>query len=178
MKRIFFTSALLVVTALLAGCARERHASTSSNARTMSFSQAGVALELGEEWQPKHMQSEHSLYPPTLVSDEGVIRVILLPPDRSEPGRIADGLRADFEQSSATLHHTFRRQEFVNDNGVRGTCVSFSQRSDTDSAHDLVNRHYLLKNRGGRCVVINYLASADHDGESVHHAIRNSLSLR
>lgn len=178
MKRRVFLAGSLVLVSLLLGCARERQTTNSAPAHSLSFSQAGVAMELGGEWQASHMGAEHNLYPPTLTGPAGMIRVVLLPPDRSEPGRVADGLRAEFDQNPAAAPHSFRRQEFVNNNGVKGICISYSQRVDKDSATERVNRHYLLQNRGGRCVAIQYLAAAGTDGEPIHHLIRSSLSLR
>jgi hypothetical protein len=41
------------------------------------------------------------------------------------------------------------------------------------------NSHYLVKNRAGRCVVINYVASADGaDASAIQRMLRTSLSLQ
>ena len=83
---VFFLTGVL----LAAGCARERGQTKAPNPHTTGFSQAGVSLVLGEEWQSSNLASQHSLQPPTLTSQAGVIRVMLLPPDRSEPELVAD----------------------------------------------------------------------------------------
>jgi hypothetical protein len=85
---------------------------------------------VGEEWQCHNADSGRGLYPPTLVSQAGSIRVVLLPPDRSDPAIVADGLRAAFDLNPRVAKHSFRTQQFASDNGVRGLCVSYLQQSD------------------------------------------------
>jgi hypothetical protein len=170
----------LALVVLLLGCRPERIQTNPINPRTMAFAQAGVSLVVGEEWQCQNVNSERSLYPPTLVSQAGRIRVLLLPPDRSDPAAVADGLRSDFELNPRVAKHSFRRQQFASDNGVRGLCVSYLQSVKASGGETTVeNSHYLVKNRAGRCVVINYVASADGvDTSAIHRMLRTSLSLQ
>ena len=172
--------ASLGLAALFLGCRPERMQTRPINPRTMAFAQAGVSLVVGEEWQCNNVTSERSLYPPTLVSQAGRIRVLLLPPDRSDPAIVADGLRADFDLNPRVAKHSFRKQQFANDNGVRGLCVSYLQSAEANGGEIAVeNSHYLVKNRAGRCVVINYLASTDGvDTSGIHRMLRTSLSLQ
>jgi hypothetical protein len=161
----------------LLGCARQHQQVKAPNPRTMEFSKAGVSLMLGEEWQANNFTSP-SLQPPTLVSPAGVIRVVLLPPDRAEPENVADGLRASFETNPQAAKHSFRRQKFVSKTGVQCVCISYIQLTEKDGqVSEVQNRHYLLKNRGGRCVAINYLASAGIDSDPVNRMIRGTLAL-
>jgi hypothetical protein len=165
---------------LLLGCQPERPRTGPSHPRTLAFTQAGVTLTVGEEWQGKNFNSEHCLYPPSLVSRAGVIRVLLLPPDRSDPAVVADGLRAAFDLNPLVAKHSFRKQQFASEKGARGFCVSYLQRVNADRGGSTVeNSHYVIKNRAGRCVVINYMAAAaDVDTSDVHQMLRTSLSLR
>jgi hypothetical protein len=164
--------------ALLLGCRPERIQTTSINPRTIAFAQAGVSLIVGEEWQCQNVNSDHGLYPPTLVSQAGKIRVVLLPPDQSDPASVADVLRAGFDLNPQVAKHSFRRQQFASDNGVQGLCVSYLQQG-AKGASTVENSHYLVKNRAGRCVAINYLASAeDVDTSAVRRMLRTSLSLQ
>lgn len=170
----------LFVAVLLVGCRPERMQTNTTNPRTMSFTQAGMTLVVGEEWECQNVDSERSLYPPTLVSQAGRIRVLLLPPDRSNPAIVADGLRTAFEANPLVAKHSFRKQEFASDKGAQGLCVSYLQRVNVKGAEATVeNSHYLLKNRAGRCVIINYIASAeDVDSSAVHRMLRTGLSLQ
>jgi len=170
----------LSLAVLLVGCRPERLQTNTINPRTMSFNQAGMTLVVGEEWESRNVSSERSLYPPTLVSPAGTIRVVLLPPDRSNPAIVADGLRTAFEANPLVAKHSFRKREFASDKGARGLCVSYLQRANVKGAEATVeNAHYLLKNRAGRCVIINYLASAeDVDTSAVHRMLLNGLSLQ
>jgi hypothetical protein len=163
--------ASLALVVLLLGCRPERIQTNPINPRTMAFAQAGVTLVVGEEWQCQNINSERSLYPPTLVSQAGRIRVLLLPPDRSDP---------DFELNPCVAKHSFRRQQFASDKGVRGLCVSYLQSAKSNGRETTVeNSHYLVRNRAGRCVVINYVASADGvDSSAIHRVLRTSLSLQ
>jgi hypothetical protein len=175
-----FPVASFLLAVLLLGCRPERMQTKSVNPRTMAFTQAGMMLAVGEEWQCQNVNSESSLYPPTLVSAAGRIRVLLLPPDRSDPATVADGLRGDFDANPNVARHTFRKREFASDKGVRGLCVSYLQRASVNGTETSVeNSHYLVKNRAGRCVVINYLASADNvDTAGIHRMLRTSLALQ
>lgn len=150
------------------------------NPRTMSFNQAGLTLIVGEEWECQNVNSERSLYPPTLVSQAGKIRVLLLPPDRSNPTIVADGLRTAFEVNPLVARHSFRKREFASEKGAQGLCISYLQRANVKGAETTVeNSHYLLKNRAGRCVIINYIASAeDVDTSAVHRMLWTGLSLQ
>ena len=177
-KLLHFIS--LLAAALLVGCRPERMPATSSNPRSMSFKQAGMTLVVGEEWECQNVNPERSLYPPTLVGPAGRVRVLLLPPDRSNPEIVADGLRTAFEANPLVAKHSFRKREFASDTGVQGLCVSYLQRANVEGADTTVeNSHYLLKNRAGRCVIINYIASAeDVDTSAVHRMLRTGLSLQ
>src|ERR1039458_9084621 len=115
----------LVLAVLFLGCRPERMQTTPINPRTMAFTQAGVSLVVGEEWQCQNVNSERGLYPPTLVSQAGTIRVVLLPPDRSDPAIVADGLRAAFDRNPRAAKHSFRKQQFASDKGAQGLCVSY-----------------------------------------------------
>ena len=170
----------LLLAVMLLGCRPERMQTTLVNPRTMAFTQAGLTLVVGEEWQCQNVSSERSLYPPTLVSPAGSIRVLLLPPDRSDPAVVADGLRASFDVNPRVAKHSFRKQEFASDKGVQGLCVSYLQRANANRGEATVETsHYLVKNRAGRCVVINYVASADDvDTSAIHRMLRTSLSLQ
>ena len=170
----------LVWVVLLLGCRPERIQTSIANPRKIPFTQAGVSLVVGEEWECQNLQPGHSLYPPTLVSQAGRIRIVLLPPDRSDPEMVADGLRATFDRNPHAAKHTFRKQQFSNDNGVRGLCVSYVEQMDAEGGESTVeNAHYLVKNRAGRCVVINYVASANaSDTSAIHRMLRAGLSLQ
>jgi hypothetical protein len=170
----------LLLSVLVLGCRPERMQTKPINPRTMAFTQAGVSLVVGEEWQCQNVNSERGLYPPTLVSQAGTIRVVLLPPDRSDPAIVADGLRAAFDLNPRAAKHSFRKQQFASDKGVQGLCVSYLQQASAKGGEStLENSHYLVKNRAGRCVVINYMASADGgDTSAIHRMLRTSLSLQ
>ena len=180
MKWKSFPLASLLFAVLLLGCRPERMQNKPVNPRTMTFAQAGVSLVVGEEWQSRNVDSDRGLYPPTLVSQAGSIRVVLLPPDRSDPAIVADGLRAAFDLNPRAAKHSFHRQQFVSDTGVSGLCVSYLQQASASGGESTrENSHYLVKNRAGRCVVINYLASADGaDSSAIHRMLRTSLSLQ
>ncbi len=164
------------------GCAREREKAKTPNPRTMVFSEAGISLVLGEEWQFNNLSnpaSRHSLRPPTLTSQAGVIRVILLPVDRADPEAVADGLRESFDADRNAGKHSFRRQKFVSRNGVQGICVSYLERTERNGkVSEAQNHHFLIRNQAARCIAINYLASENSDPDTVSRTIRNTLALQ
>jgi len=176
---VLTTVALLLATPLL-GCRPQRMPITSQNPHPLLFAQAGVSLVVGEEWQCRNVGSERGLYPPTLVSRAGTIRVLLLPPDRSDPAVVADCLRNEFDLDTRVAKHSFRKERFTSDQGVEGVCVSYRQRAQVGGDENVVeNSHYLIRNRAGRCVVINYLAAADGvDSPAVHRMLQTSLAVQ
>ena len=163
----------------LVGCRPERLAKSVAPHK-MAFAEAGVSLVVGDEWQCRNVNSDRRLFPPTLVSDMGSIRVVLLPADRSNPDQVANGLRNDFDINPLVAKHSFRKQQFASYNGVRGLCVSYLEQSNSGGTSAVVETsHYLVKNRAGRCVVINYVASSDGvDTSAVHRMLRTSLALQ
>jgi len=170
--------ASLLPALLLLGCQPERLQTASVNPRTITFAQAGLSLLVGEEWQCQNVNSDHGLYPPTLVSRAGKIRVVLLPPDQTDPANVADVLRARFDVNPQVAKHSFRREQFASDHGAQGLCVSYLQQA-AGGWSTVENSHYLLRNRAGRCVAINYLASAgDTDTSAVRRMLRSGLSLQ
>ena len=175
-----FPVALLLLGVLLSGCRPERMQTNLTNPRTMAFTQAGLTLVVGEERQCQNIHPESALYPPMLISPVGRIRVLLLPPDRSNPAIVADGLRTAFDVDPRVAKHTFRKREFASDHGVRGLCISYLQRAKVNGAETTVeNSHYLVRNRAGRCVVINYMASAENvDTSAIHRMLRTGLALQ
>jgi len=179
MKSTVVAGVCLVLVIGVCGCAREKNRTKSVNPHTMAFTKAGVSLIVGDEWQCSNLEPEHALLPPTLISPAGRIRVMLLPPDRSDPAAVADALRASFEGNPQAARHSFRRQEMVGTNGLRMICISYLQQSDLDGQlKELQRREYLVKNRSGRCVAINYSAEPGSDADSVHWMIQRTLALQ
>ncbi len=178
MKAGLLASVSLLLTVFFVGCRPERFPK-SGKPHTMAFAQAGVSLTLGEEWQCQDASPDNRLFPPTLVSDVGTIRVLLLPADRPNPEQVADGLRADFDINPQVAKHSFRKQLFTNNNGVRGLCVSYLEQSNA-AGRGLVleHAHFLVQNKAGRCVVINFIASAEGlDTLALHRMLQTSLAL-
>jgi hypothetical protein len=172
----------LVSIGLLAGmlgCAREHEKVKAPNPHTTGFAQAGVSLVLDDAWHADNLATPHSLQPPTLVSEAGVIRVILLPADRTDPEAVADSLRASFDANPKAGKHTFRRQQFVSKSGVQGICVSYLELPERNGrVSEVQNHHYLVKNKAARCVAINYLAPANVEADTVSRTIRTTLALQ
>jgi len=150
-----------------------------ANPRKACFKQAGITLVVGEEWECEHVGAERDLYPPTLVGPAGSIRVVLLPTDRSDPAVVADGLLIACKANPLVVRHSIHMRKFASDKGVQGLRVTYLQDADCKGAQSCVeNSHYLLRNRAGRCVIINYLASAgDVDTAAVDRMLRTGLSL-
>ena len=178
--KLFGSLAVAVLLGMsLAGCARERNQMKSDTPRTLIFSRAGVSLAVGDEWQYSNLDSSHTLRPPTLVSQAGTLCILLLPPDRSEPRMVAEGLHTLVVNDRQAARHSFSRQELFGTSGLRIIYVSYAQQAERDGRPvEFQNRHYLLKNRDGRCVAIKYLARAGGDADSVHRMILGSLALQ
>jgi hypothetical protein len=171
---------LMSAVVIAVGCRPERMLSSAGNPRSVSFTQAGVSLVLGKEWQPQGGVPDQGLYPKTLVSHEGSIRVVLLPPDRSDPEVVADWLRAAFELNPRSAKHSFRKKQFANQQGIHGLCITYLLQTGTiGSGLALENSHYLLMSRAGRCVAVKYVGAQEVDDSSeVHRMLLAGLSLQ
>jgi hypothetical protein len=91
---------------------------------------------------------------------------------------VADALRGSFDANPLAAKHSFRRQELTGTNGLRIICISYLQRSGVSGQlKELQSRDYLVKNRTGRCVAINYLAEPGKDADAVHWMIQKTLAL-
>jgi hypothetical protein len=179
MRSIVTAGFALLLALWVGGCAREKNHTKSANSQTLKFTKAGVSLTVGEEWQCSNLEPEHALLPPTLVSPAGRIRVLLLPPDRSDPVVVANTLRASFEVNAHAAKHSFRRQEIVGSNGLRIICVSSMQQLELDGRlKELQSSDYLVRNRSGRCVAINYSAEPGSDADAVQRMIQKTLALQ
>src|ERR1035438_1408767 len=122
MKWKTFALASLLFAVLVLGCRPERMQNKPVNPRTMAFAQAGVSLVVGEECLSRQVDSDRCLYPPTLVTQAGSIRVVLLPPDRSNP---ATWCERDAPEAWPPRRETpgtplpRRPQRFLRDSGCR-----------------------------------------------------------
>lgn len=145
----------------------------------ITFSTAGVSLALESGWERKDLPSEHSACPPMLVNQADTIRVVLLPPDLSDPQSAAAGLRTSFAANPKGVKDSFRQEAFVTEGGLDGLHVSFRQQPEkADRGCETESHHYIVRNQRGHCVAVHYLAAAPQHAVAVDQMIRAGLSLQ
>ncbi len=64
-------------------------------------------------------------------------------------------------------------------NGLRLICVSYLEQAGADGQSiELESSDYLVRNRSGRCVAINFSAEPGSDADAVHRMIQKTLALQ
>ena len=160
-------------------CKRESKSSTEQRSGPVVFADAGVALDVGDGWKRIDSNPGPPVCPPALVGEAGVIRAMLFARDRSDLQKAASSVRAMFDSNSEAVRDSFRQEEFAAESGLPVLHVSYVQRSQkSEQTVEMHSHTYIVANRAGRCVSINYLAPATRDSDAVHQLIRKTLRLQ
>jgi hypothetical protein len=175
MKLRSLVLALFLASISLTACKREEGVGAVSDG-TVTFAGSGITLAPGDGWKRIEIAAGPGQCPPTLVGKSEIIQVLLMPPDRSDPQAAVAGLQAAFNANPKALKDSFKQEPFVAEGGLQGVRVSYSQQSEKDGQpSESRSYNYLFKNRGGRVVGVNYVATASGDSETVHQMIRKTL---
>ncbi len=170
-KIVVVAVVLLSSVAFLAGYTRYERSHLGA------VSSAGVWFTLGDGWRADPHPS--SLYPARFVSQSGMVRVVLLPPELGDLGTAAAGLLETFEADPNAVKGSFLQEPFVTDSALRGIHVRFRERLPLDGGvTETECHHYLVRNHSGRFVAINYQSGPHADPLAVDQMIRNSLRLQ
>jgi hypothetical protein len=145
----------------------------ASRPRLATFTCEGISLSLKGRWVASEQSVANRMHPAKLTSPEGTIQGLLLPPDVTLPQRAAAGLQASFASRPEAIRKSTCREEFVTESGLTGVHISFSRVADTQQ--ETTSHHYLVKNRLGRCVAIDYEPTTQANAGEVDESIRKSL---
>lgn len=108
-----------------------------------------------------------------------MIQVLVLPAQRSDPQVAVAGLRAAFDANQKAVKDSFKEEQFVTESGLQGIRVSYSQTSEKDDQPiESRSYNYILRNREGHGVGVNYIATSKSDSDEVHQMIRQTLKLQ
>lgn len=154
----------------------------ASSSGVVSFSDAGVTLVPGTDWEPTEApRLRQVLNSPVLKGQgqfDGIIIKVYTP---AGGGDIQSGVALLRSQAAAwpeVAQDSFKQEDFVADSGVRG--IHFSYES-SDPLHRMAGKaranNYVFQNKEGRCVVIFYISHADKDPDTVHQMILKTLAL-
>jgi hypothetical protein len=140
-----------------------------------------VSLVPGDGWKQIGRGSFAGAAPPgvclpTLAGKGGLIQVLLLPPDRSEPQTAAVGVRAAFDANPKSVKDSFRQESITVESGAQVIYISYSQQPEGETPEGR-SHNYIVKNREGRGVAINYITNARTDSDAVHKMIRQTLRV-
>ena len=164
---------LLASVAVLVGYARIERSHLGT------ISSGGVCFSLGGDWRPDANAAGHGLYPTRFVSQSGVVRVILLPPELGDLRTAAEGLLKTFEADPKAIQGSYRQETFVTDGALGGIHARYREQMQHDGRMiEAECHHYFVRNHSGRYVVINYQASPYGDPIAVDRMIRNTLRLQ
>jgi hypothetical protein len=105
-----------------------------------------------------------------------LIQVLLLPPDRSDPQTAAAGVRSAFDANPKSIKDSFRQESITVQSGAQVIYVAYGQQPEGDTPEGR-SHNYIVKNREGRGVAINYVTNARKDSDAVRKMIRQTLRL-
>lgn len=172
-KTIGIVAVLLASAGLLAGYAR------LERSHLTTITSGGVCFSLGGGWQPDVRTAGRELYPTRFISQAGVVRVILLPPELGDLRTAAAGLLKTFETDPQTVKGSFTQETFVTDRALSGIHACYRQEAQQDGRKiELERHHYFVRNHSGRFVAINYQAGRHGDPAAIDRMIRNTLRLQ
>jgi hypothetical protein len=144
--------------------------------QVVTFSEEGVSLTLKGRWMESELNSTKCAQPPKLTGSAGTIRAMLLPPDLKSPVRAAAGLEESLASRPNSVRRSALRDDFITATGLAGIHISFCQATGAEGESH--SHHYLVKNRDGRCVAINFVGADRPDAEQGDQMIRHSLRWR
>ena len=179
MKLTLLILALVAVAVVLVACKRQSTEATPPPSGAVAFSGSGITLTPGDGWKRIEIAAGPGQCPPTLVGTGGMVQVLVLPPDRSDPQVAVTGLRAAFDANPKAVKDSFKQEQFTTESGLQGVRVSYSQQSEKDGrATESRSYNYIVRNRESRGVGVNYIATAQSDSDAVHLMIRKTLRLQ
>ena len=182
MKLTILLTVLVVVAAVFVACKQQASDVTPPSTGAIVFEGSGVSLTPGDNWKQIGRDSFAGATPPgvclpTLASKAGLIQVLLLPADRSDPQTAAAGLRTAFDTNPKAIKDSFRQESITVQSGAQVIYVTYSQQPDKEGGSESRSHNYIVKNRAGRGVAINYITMARSDAEAVHQMIRRTLQV-
>ncbi|MBN9694087.1 MAG: hypothetical protein J0M24_27925 [Verrucomicrobia bacterium] len=178
MKPTILIFVLIAVGVVIVACNRQSTEATPPSSGAVAFSGSGITLTPGDGWKRIEIAAGPGQCPPTLVGTGGMVQVLVLPPDRSDPQVAVKGLRAAFDANTKAVKDSFKQEQFTTESGLQGIRASYSQQSEEDGrVTESRSYNYIVRNRDGRGVGVNYIATAQSDSDAIHQMIRKTLRL-
>lgn len=179
MKPTLLVIALFALAVTLVACKRKSAEVAPTQSDFVAFAGSGLTLVPGDGWKRIEISAGLGQCPPTLVGTSGLIQVLILPPERSDPQVAVTGFRAAFDANPKAVKDSFRQEQFISESGLQGLRLSYSQQSEKDGqVTESRSYNYIVRNREGRGVGVNYIAIAKGDSDAVHQMIRQTLKLQ
>ena len=181
MKLTILIATLVAHALVVVACKKKASDTTAPTPGVVVFEGAGVSLVPCDGWKQIGRGSFAGAAPPgvclpTLAGKGGLIQVLLLPPDRSEPQTAAVGVRAAFDANPKSVKDSFRQESITVESGAQVIYISYSQQPEGETPEGR-SHNYIVKNREGRGVAINYITNARTDSDAVHKMIRQTLRV-
>jgi hypothetical protein len=153
-----------------------------SSSGVVSFTDSGVALVPGADWQQTEAPSVRQVVCSPVLKGQGpfdgsIIKVYATADVADAQSGVAL-LRSKAAARPEVSQDSFKQEDFASDSGIRG--IHFSYES-SDPEHRVASKlrahNYLFQNKQRCCVVIFYITFADRDPDSVHQMILKTLIL-
>lgn len=183
MKLVILITTLAALATIGVACKRQEADTTTPSAGAVVFEGSGVSLIPGDDWKQIGRSSFAGAAPPgvclpTLAGKAGLIQVLLLPTDRSDPQTAATGLRTGFDANPKAIKDSFKQESITVQSGAQVIYVTYSQSPEKEGGSESRSHNYIVKNREGRGVAINYITMARTDSDTAHKMIRQTLRLQ
>jgi hypothetical protein len=140
----------------------------------VTFKPASLSIKLGNGWTSLGDSETPPVCSPRLLGDPGLIQAMLLPEKSTNLSQAVDELEAYCARMNGTVADSFKRESFTSESGLTGYHLTFTSRLADKS---LANHRFIVPNRSGRFIGIEYLSPEDPPSEEVLQAIRKTLRV-
>jgi len=140
----------------------------------VTFKPASLSIQLGNDWTSLGDAETLPMCSPRLLGDSGLIQAKLLPDKSTNLSQAVDDLQAYCATMNGTVADSFKRESFASQSGLTGIHLSFTSRFPDKS---VANHMFVVPNRSGRFVEIEYMSPIDPPSEEVLQAICKTLRV-
>ena len=183
MKRAILISTLVAFAVVVGACKQESTEVIERREAKVVFQGAGVSLLVSNDWMQVGSGNSSGPAPagiclPTLAGNAGLIQVLLLPQERSDLQAAVTALLASLDSNPDAIKSSFRQERITVQSGAEVVYATYGMRSDRNPDGAVSRNHsYIVRNKAGRAVAINYIATARSESEAAHQMIRQTLRV-
>jgi len=179
MKSIVLVFAILAIAVLFLGCKRGSSDISPQKSGVVTFSDAGVSIEVGTGWARVDKKDPGlPICPPVLLGAAGTVNAMLFDPKILDMQAAANVMRLRFDHDGDAIRDSYQQEAFTADGGLCGRHISYSETMEKDGRIEEMRCHiFIVQRQDRRCVIINYITTPSTDSDTVRQTIQKSLKL-